>query len=80
MLNLIETFSHAWRVRQGVTPSVQEETPSENNHQLRETANQVLRGVTLALIDDSLTRDPNGREELRPRDHRHQEDLMAPHG
>ena len=59
---------------------MQEETPGESCLRLRETANQVLRGVTLALIDDPLTGDLNSREELRPRDHRHQEDLMAPHG
>ena len=59
---------------------MQEETPGESCLRLRETANQVLRGVTLALIDDPLSGDLDNQEEPRPRDHRLQEDLVATHG
>ena len=63
-----------------MTPGVREETPGEKYHRLREMANQVLRGVTLALDDDPLSGDLDHQEGRRPRDHRHQEDPVATRG
>ena len=57
-----------------------EETPGESRHRLREVANKVPRGVTMDLVNDPLSKDLNSKEELHPRDHRHQEVLMAPRG